>query len=113
MGGYQFLHIASFSRKSDAEGRITDFVLAKATRRGDACQHVDMPVPPEVVCGTAVEGVRTLHDARIADARTTSKDGRSRKLRVDHHTLMTAILSHPATVAETRNDPAVAADVQV
>lgn len=112
MGGYQFLHISSFSRKSDAEGRTVDFVLAEAARRGDACQHVEMAVRPEVIFGLAVNGVRELHDARVADARTTNVNGQSRKLRVDHHTLMTAIISHPVTVAEARENSALAADVR-
>lgn len=112
MGGYQFLHIASFSRKSDAEGRTVDFVLAEAARRDDACQHVDKPATPETAFGLALNAVRDLHDASVVDARTTNVNGQSRKLRVDHHTVMTAIISHPATVAEAREDSAVAADVQ-
>jgi hypothetical protein len=111
MGGYQFLHIASFSRKSDAEGRTVDFVLAEASRRADACTHVDAPAPPEVVFGFPVEGVRELHDGRVSEARTTNRNGQARKLRVDHHTLLTAILSHPATVAEARENPVKAAEV--
>ncbi len=112
MGGYQFLHIKSFSRKADAEGRTVDFVLAEAARRADACQHVETPAAPDVLFGQPVEDVRILHDARLAEARTTNKDGKSRKLRVDQHTLMTVVLSHPATVAEMRDSTAVAADVQ-
>jgi hypothetical protein len=111
MGGYQFLHIESFSRKSDAEGRTIDFVLAEADRRGDACQHVDTPTPPEIVFGLAVEGVRALHDARLEAARITIKGGKTRKLRVDQHTLLTVVASHPATVADVQNDPAAAAEV--
>jgi hypothetical protein len=113
MGGYQFLHIASFSRKPDAEGRSADFVLAEAARRPDACLHVAAPSPPEIVFGLPLDSVRSLHDARVAEARTTNKDGKSRKLRVDHHSLMTAVLSHPATVAEVRESLDAAKDVQL
>ena len=112
MGGYQFLHIASFSRKADAEGRTIDFVLAEAARRADACQHVGAPAPPEIIFGQSVDDVRILHDTRLGEARTTNRDGKTRKLRVDQHTLLTAVLSHPATVAEMRNNPAVAAAVR-
>jgi hypothetical protein len=111
MSGYQFLHIESFSRKADAEGRTVDFVLAEAARRGDACQHVEAPSPPEVLFGVSVDEVRVLHDTCLAEARSTNKEGKTRKLRVDQHTLMTAILSHPVTVAEARGDVAVRAEV--
>ena len=112
MSGYQFLHIQSFSRKADAEGRTVDFVLAEAARRGDACQHVDSPSLPGIVFGLSVNDIRTLHDSRLADAHTTNRDGKSRKLRVDHHTLLTAVLSHPATVSEALDDPSIAAEVR-
>jgi len=112
MSGYQFLHIQSFSRKADGEGRTVDFVLAEAARRGDACVHVDSPAPPEIVFGVSVDEVRALHDARLADAYTTNKDGKSRKLRVDHHTLLTAVLSHPATVLEARENQSAALEVR-
>jgi hypothetical protein len=111
MSGYQFLHIESFSRKTDAGGRTVDFVFAEAARRGDACQHVETPAPPEVVFGMPVEEVRILHETRLAEARTTNREGKTRKLRVDQHTLMTAILSHPVTVAEARGDVVVRAEV--
>ena len=111
--GFQFVHIETYSRKADKHGRSVDFVLAEAGRRPDASQHVSSPMPPRVVLGESVEGVRALHDARVAGASTTTKAGQLRRLRSDQHTLLTVVASHPATMDEVRADPAKAAEVEV
>jgi hypothetical protein len=108
---FQFVHIESYSRKSDKHGRSVGFVLAEAARRPDACQHVATPGTPTVVLGESVDGVRALHDARVDQATETTKAGKCRKIRSDQHTLLTVIASHPATTEEMRADPARAADV--
>ena len=109
---FQFVHIESYSRKSDKHGRSTGFVFAEAARRPDACQHVVTPGTPTVLLGESVDGVRALHDARVEEATETTKAGKTRKIRQDQHTLLTVIASHPATTDEMRADPARAADVE-
>lgn len=108
---YQFVHLEVYSRKGRA-GRGVDFVLAEAERRPDACLHVAEPVPPEVVFGIGVEDVRRLHDERAAAATVTTKAGNSRRIRSDQNTLLTVVASHPATMEESRADPAAAGAVR-
>lgn len=106
--GFQFVHIESYGRKADKSGRNTAFVLDEAERRPEACQHVEHPAPPVVVHGLSVAKVRALHDARAAEAVATTKTGKARKVRMDQHTLMTAVASFPAAMDEVRTDPAKA-----
>ena len=109
---FQFVHIESYSRKSDKHGRSVGFVLDEAARRSDACQHVERPGVPVGVFGESVDGVRALHDARTAEATETTKAGKTRRIRQDQHTILTVIASHPATTDEMRADPSKAADVE-
>lgn len=85
-----------------------DFVLAEAERRPDACLHVAQPSPPETVFGVDVHEVRRLHDERAADAATTTKAGKSRRVRTDQNTLLTVVASHPSTMDSVRTDSATA-----
>jgi hypothetical protein len=104
---YQFVHLESYSRKSDSKGRNTAFVLAEARRDPAASVHVSNPLPPVVVYGVGIEEVEALHDAAADAARTAVKGGGTpRKLRQDHKTLHTVIASHPYTMEEIRADPA-------
>lgn len=109
--GYQFVHVEGYARKADARGRSVDFVLGEAERRPDSCVHVAEPCPPEVVFGLSLPELRALHDTRAEAARTTITGGKSRRIRQDQLTLLTVVASHPATVAEAQQDPAVAAEV--
>lgn len=108
---YQFVHIEIYSRKGRV-GRGVDFVLAEAARRPDSCPHVAAPLPPEVVYGGSLDDVRRIHDERLAAATTTTKNGKSRRIRSDQNTLVTVVASHPATTDAVRDDPAVAAAVR-
>lgn len=104
---FQFVHLESFSRKSDSKGRGTAFIFAEARRDPAASVHVSNPSPPVVVYGVGIEEVEALHDAAADAARTAVKGGGTpRKLRQDHKTLHTVIASHPYTIDEVRADPA-------
>ncbi len=111
--GYQFVHLESFSRKGDDNGRSTSFVLAEARRDPAASVHVANPLPPVVVFGVGVAEVEALHDAAADAARTMPKAGKPRKLRQDHKTLHTVIASHPYAMEEVRADASKRAEVEV
>ena len=103
---FQFVHLESFSRKSDSKGRSTSFIFAEARRDPAASVHVSNPAPPVLVYGSTIEEVETMHDAAADAARTAVKGGGTpRKLRQDHKTLHTIIASHPYTMDEVRADP--------
>ncbi len=111
MPGFQFVHVETYARKADAHGVSTGFVFDEAERVPGSCSHVENPAPPVVVFGCTVAEVRALHDERAAAAVATTKAGKSRKVRVDQHTLLTAVVSHPASLSEVASDPARAAEV--
>lgn len=104
--GYQFVHLESFARKPDAQGRGTDFIFAEASRKPDASVHVENPAPPVVVFGVGVEAVQEIHDTAAAAATIAVKGGHIRRLARDKKTLHTVIASYPATMDEIRDDPA-------
>lgn len=108
---FQFVHLESYSRKPDTKGRSTGFVLAEARRDPVASIHVPVPGTPIVVYGVNPEEVESLHDAAADAARTTPKGGKPRKIRVDQHTLLTVVASHPHTVDEVHADPRKRAEV--
>lgn len=110
--GFQFVHMQSFSRKADAQGRGTGFIFAEASRKPEASVHVANPAPPVLVYGLDVAEVESLHDAAVEAARTVPKKGTPRKLRQDHKTLHTVIASHPYTIEEVRADPVKRTEVE-
>ncbi|WP_159996818.1 hypothetical protein [Roseomonas sp. 18066] len=109
--GYQFVHIEGYARKADARGRSVDYVLSEAERRPGSCPHVESPEPPDVVFGLSLVDLRTSHDRQAATALATIAGGKTRKIRQDQLTLMTVVASHPATMAEVRDSPEIAAEV--
>ncbi|TCQ07687.1 hypothetical protein C8J34_104148 [Rhizobium sp. PP-F2F-G36] len=111
MGGFQFVHLESWSRKADDKGRSTSFILDEASRKPVASVHVPEPKPPTVIYGVGIEEVRQMHDAAAAVAMTSVK-GKPRKIRLDQKTLHTVVASHPYTVEEVRGDKAKAAEVR-
>ena len=113
MAGFQFLHIETYSRKADKGGRTVSNVLDEAERRPGSCEHVEHPGEPEVVFGYGLDAVRAQHDDRVAEARSEVAGGKPRKLRTDQHTLLTAVMSHPVTMDQVRDDQATAAEVAV
>jgi len=102
---YQFIHLESFGRKADSKGRSTAFIFGEARRDPAASMHVSNPSPPVVAFGSTIEEVEALHDAVAAEARTTPKGGKPRKIQRTQHTLMTIVASHPLTMEEVRADP--------
>lgn len=108
---FQFMHIETYSRKSDKAGRSTSFVLDEASREPHASQHVEQPGVPEVVHGLDLAELRGAHDAAAAVATATNANGKTSKIRVDQHTLLTAIASHPLTMDEVRSNPLAADQV--
>lgn len=111
MVAYQFIHLETYSRKG-RDGRGVDFIFAEAERRPGACLHVPQPSPPETVFGVDVHEVRRLHDERAADATSTTKAGKSRRIRTDQNTLLTVVASHPSTMDSVRADPCTARAVR-
>jgi len=108
---FQFVHLESYSRKPDAKGRSVSFVLAEARRDPAASVHVPSPEAPIIVYGVSPDQVESLHDAAVEAARTTPKGGKPRKIRVDQHTLLTVVASHPHTVDEVLSEPQKRAEV--
>ncbi len=94
--GFQFVHIESYARKADSKGRSVDFILDEVSRKPGASEHVKSPGEPTVVYGIGPEELRALHDRRVMEASTTNSTGKTKKLRVDQHTMMTVVASHPA-----------------
>lgn len=109
---FQFVHLESYGRKPDAKGRSTGFVLAEARRDPAASVHVASPGIPIVVYGVSPDQVESLHDSAAGAARATPKGGKPRKIRVDQHTLLTVVASHPYTVDEVHSEPQKRAEVE-
>lgn len=109
---FQFVHLETYSRKGDASGRSTGFIFAEARRDPGASVHVAHPAPPIAIHGIDIDAVEQRHDAAADAARTTPKGGKPRKIRVDQHTLLTVVASHPFTVEEIRADAAKRRDVE-
>lgn len=112
MAGFQFAHMAGFSRKGDKQGRSTAFVFGEARRDPAASLHVSSPRPPDVVWGVSIEDLEQEHDARVASARKAIAGGKERAVGREQHTLLTVVVSHPYTVAEVEGDPAKRAEVE-
>lgn len=112
MAGFQFTHMETYSRKADAKGRSVSFVLREVAREPDACLHVERPGVPTVVHGVGPGEVAALHDEMVSTAGSTDKTGKRRAVRVDQHTLLTVIASHPTTSEDLRADSSKAAEVE-
>lgn len=104
MAGYQFAHMESFSRKADKKGRSVSFVLDEVSREPSSSVHVHKPKEPILLYGLDIETLRKQHDDQVADTVASRSDGKTRKLRVDQHTIMTVILSHPFKMEEIESD---------
>lgn len=102
--GYQFVHLQTFSRKPNAAGQSTSFVFGEASRDPAESVHVADPLPPVVLHGCSMAEARAHHDAAVDAARVTDKNGKSRKVRQDQHTLATVVASHPCSMDEFRGD---------
>ena len=104
----QFAHIQTFSRKKNKAGQCVDQVIGELLREALYAAHVFEPAPPEVVDGISPEQLRAAHDAMVAAAQTQFRikgEVRTRAVRQDRHTLVTAVASYPVPYAEIRGDP--------
>lgn len=98
--GAQFIRVECYSRKPDKGGRTVGFVLGEARREPRASTHVENPSQPVVIFGQDPGAIEREHDTAVEAARETNAVGKTRKIRVDQHTLLTAVASHPALVAD-------------
>lgn len=116
MAGPQFLHLQSFSRKKNPAGQSVEQVLEEAARAPAFSTHVKNPVPPETIFGVPVEEVGRLHDEMISagSVEVQLKDGRiaRRGIRLDRHTLLTAVASYPLPTALVKATPKARADYE-
>ncbi|WP_148304523.1 plasmid recombination protein [Acetobacter pasteurianus] len=88
----QFIHLETYARKPDKQGRTVAFVLAEAAREPWACYHVEQPRPPAVLHGVHPSEVRSKHDQRVASIRIQTSTG-LRAVRQDQHTILTVVAS--------------------
>lgn len=109
---YQFIHLESWSRKSDDKGRSTDFIFDEASRKPIASVHVAEPKPPTMIYGLSIDEVRHMHDEAAAAAMTPGARGKLRKIASTQKTLHTVVASHPYTVEDVRADPNKAKEVR-
>ncbi|WP_306148130.1 MULTISPECIES: plasmid recombination protein [unclassified Roseibium] len=103
--GYQFIHLETYSRKADSEGRSVEWILAEARRDPDASLHVEFPQAPEVVLGISLDQLATRHSELAEGATTTLKSGKTRKIRKDQKSLLTIVASYPVPFKELTKDP--------
>lgn len=109
---FQFVHLESWSRKADRQGRSTDFIFDEASRKPSASLHVQNPQPPTTIYGVGVEEVRAMHDVAAAVAMTPGARGKLRKIQISQKTLHSVVASHPYTVDEVRADKTKQAEVR-
>lgn len=99
MSGPQFINLQTFSKKANKGGQSIDQVWAEVERDPEYSHHVENPKAPQLIHGVSVDELRGLHDAMIEGAATPvlMKDGttRSRAIRKDRHTLLSAVASYP------------------
>jgi hypothetical protein len=105
MPGPQFIRIETFSRKADKGGRTVSFVLREARREADSSTHVAAPGEPVIVFGEDPAQIEAGHDAALDVATETNSAGKTRKIRIDQHTLLTCVASHPYLTQDVKNDP--------
>ncbi len=108
---FQFVHLETYARKPDAQGRSVGWVLDEAARKPGSCPHVAVPAEPVVLHGVPIGDVRRIHDEACERTQVTLSTGKTRALRKDQKTLMTVVASHPAGAGQVRTDPRVGADV--
>ncbi len=101
MSGPQFIHLQSFTRKTNKKGQSVTQIFGEARRDPEYSAHIDEKErkPPVVVWGMSVAEIEAEHDAMLEHSATTVilKNGTTarRAIRQDRHTLMTAIASFP------------------
>ena len=107
MAGPQFVHLQTWSRKSNPAGQSVSQIIAEVNRDPAYSGHVDDPAPPRVLMGDPFN-FEAEHDAHVA-ARSTvvqMRDGseRERAIRKDRHTLASIVMSYPVPRAAITTD---------
>lgn len=110
MAGFQFTHIATYSRKGNGASRSVASVLSEADRATGAAPHVASPAPPVRIFGISPGELQGELDRLIADqSAALTGAGRGRAIRVDTHILATQVASYPVPRDTLATDPAAAA----
>lgn len=105
--GAQFAHIQTVSRKRNQAGQCVEQVIGELLREALYAAHVPEPAPPEMMDGVSPEQLRAAHDAMIRAAETQYRlngEVKTRAIRKDRHTLVTAVASYPVPYDEIRGD---------
>lgn len=109
MSGFQFFHLATYSRKPNPAGQSVAQVFGEAARNPAYVPHVENPRPPTTVYGVDIGELEAQHDAMLEAAKVPvlKKNGEVayRSVRTDRHTLLTAVASYPAPRAQVEADP--------
>lgn len=114
MAGYQFIHYEVYARQGSPGkggkegrkgGRTAGEVLDENDREPGNMPHVARPKKPQVLYGVSVDEVRRLHD-EVEDAKTTLKNGKTRKIRKTQNTLATCVMSYPVPFDQIRGNKA-------
>lgn len=108
MSGPQFVHLQTFSRKTNPVGQSVTQIFGELLRDPQFSRHLDDPNPPQTVDGIPPEELVARHDAMINAARVAVKvKGKThyRSIRQDRHTLLTAISSYPLTWDQICGNP--------
>lgn len=110
MSGFQFFHLATYSRKPNPAGQSIDQVVEEAERNPAFSLHVEAPEPPLIVYGVSVRAMKEQHDAMLDAARVSvlrpNGETAYRSIRSDRHTLLTAVASYPVAREQVEADPA-------
>lgn len=110
MSGPQFLHLQSYSRKSNKIGQSVQQILDEAAREPEFSLHVESPKPPNLVYGLTPQQVRKTHDEIVAagfvDATLADGSVARRGIRKDRHSLLTAVASYPLLMSQVADGSA-------
>jgi hypothetical protein len=105
--GPQFVHIQAYSVKPNKSGNSIKQVLAEAERDPEFSSHVDDAKPPVTVFGCNIPELRALHDAMVDRCKIEVKvkgKVRTRSVRKDRNTLLTAVSSFPIKTEDIDKD---------
>jgi len=70
---FQFVHLETYSRKSDKSGRSVNFIFDEADRVSHACVHVRDPEPPALIFGCSIAELRSEHEQNTSTAKDSGK----------------------------------------
>lgn len=106
--GPQFAHVQTFSRKPNKAGQSVSQVFGELLREALFSLHVSDPSPVQIVDGIRPDRLQAEHDAMIRAAKSkvrTEGNDKERAIRLDRHTLATAVASYPIPLSDIIGDP--------